>query len=103
MKTFFQSVGGIILVVAFIVAVMFGSFFAYQYFAPKYVEVETEVYRESRSYVEGMIRDLRKLKREYEAADEEHKSALRTIILQRSDEIDHDKLPADVRRFIESL
>lgn len=103
MKNIFQIAGVAMGAVALIVGLMFGSFYAYKYFAPKYIEVETDVYRESRSYVEGTIRDLRKLKREYEAADENHKSALRTIILQRSDEIDHDKLPSDVRRFVNSL
>ncbi len=89
--------------VAVIVGGSYGSLTLYRTFAPQWEDARTDVYRNSKSYVEGTIRDLRRLKREYEKAEESQQSTLRTIILQRSDELDYDLLPGDLRRFIESL
>jgi len=101
------SVFGVIMVIVLGVAVIvggsYGSLALYRTFAPQWEDARTDVYRNSKSYVEGTIRDLRKLKREYEKADESQQSTLRTIIFQRSDELDYDQLPSDLRRFIDSL
>ena len=103
MKELFCILGIIMLAVAIIVGGSYGSLALYRTFAPQWEDARTDVYRNSKSYVEGTIRDLRRLKREYEKADESQQPPLRTIILQRSDELDYDKLPSDLRRFIESL
>lgn len=103
MKSVFSIVGFIVLVVALLVGGSYGSLALFRTFAPQWEDARTDVYRNSKSYVEGTIRDLRKLKREYEKTDESQQPALRTIILQRSDELDYDKLPGDLRRFIETL
>ena len=66
--------------------------------------VNTDIYRENKSYVEGTIRDLRELRVEYEKAEtDEHKQALRSIIKHRSNELDFDRLPTDLKRFLEEL
>lgn len=75
----------------------------YKTFAPAYEEARTDVYRNTRAYQEGSIRDLRRLKREYEKEDDAGRAALRTIIRQRADELDYDKLPGDLQRFLETL
>jgi hypothetical protein len=93
----------IVLGVGVIVGGSYGSLYLYKTFAPQWEDARTDVYRNSKSYVEGTIRDLRRLKREYEKADESQQSTLRTIIFQRSDELDYDQLPSDLRRFINSL
>ena len=103
MKDVFSVIGMIVFAVALIVGGAFGSLAMYRYFAPRWEGARTDVYRNTKSYTEGTTRDLRQLQREYEAADAGHKTALRTIILQRSDEVDRDKMPSDVRRFIESV
>jgi hypothetical protein len=81
----------------------FLSLYAYQTFAPKMEDARTDVYRNSKTHVEGTIRDLRDLKRQYNAAEESQKSGLKTIILHRADELDWDKLPSDLRRFLKDL
>lgn len=100
MKTIFL-VGGIFL------AVIYGGYYLslslYRTFGPQFESTRTDVYRESKSYVEGTVRDLREMRVEYEKASPEHKDALRSLILQRSRELDWDRLPSDVRRFLESL
>ena len=103
MKELLCIVGVVILAVAVIVGGSYGSLALYRTFAPQWEDARTDVYRNSKSYVEGTIRDLRRLQREYEAAEESEKSTLKTIIFQRSDELDYDKLPGELRRFIESL
>jgi hypothetical protein len=103
MKELLCIVGFIVLGVAVLVGGSYGSLALYRTFAPQWEDARTDVYRNSKSYVEGTIRDLRRLKREYKKAEESQKSTLRTIILQRSDELDYDQLPSDLRRFIESL
>jgi hypothetical protein len=103
MKALLGVIGVIVLVIAVIVGGSYGSLALYRTFAPQWEDARTDVYRNSKSYVEGTIRDLRRLQREYEAAEESEKSTLKTIIFQRSDELDYDKLPGELRRFIESL
>jgi hypothetical protein len=103
MKSVFSLVRFIVLAVAVLVGGSYGSLALYKTFAPQWEDVRTDVYRNSKSYVEGTIRDLRRLKREYEKADETQKKALKTIIFQRSDELDYDKLPSDLRRFLDSI
>jgi len=103
MKNLLIIVGVVVLGIAVLVGGGYGSLALYKTFAPQWEDARTDVYRNSKSYVEGTIRDLRRLKREYEKADESQRTSLRTIILQRSDELDYDQLPGDIRRFIESL
>ena len=103
MKAVLSIVGMIVLAIVVVVGGSYGSLALYRTFAPQWEDARTDVYRNSKSYVEGTIRDLRRLKREYEKADESQQSSLRTIILQRSDELDYDQLPSDVRRFLETL
>lgn len=103
MKDVMAVVGVAVLGLVLLVGGAFLSLEMYRYFAPQWEGARTDVYRNTKSYTEGMTRDLRQLQREYEAADEGHKTTLRTIILQRSDEVDRDKMPSDVRRFVESI
>jgi len=102
---------GLALLVPVVLVVCFAFGFGARYvgmkmhgfFYPAYVEIETDAYRNTRSYIDGVTRDLRQLQREYNKADAAGKAALKTIIFQRADEIDRDKLPADVLRFLDSI
>ena len=89
--------------IALIVVAMFGSFFAYQYFAPKYRAVDNEVFKQSEQYNDGMIRDLENLQIEYVSADAEKKQALRAIVLHRFSVYPEDKMPPNLRNFYNSL
>jgi len=103
-------IGGIALVAGLFVcslAISFGSTTLQlkwrQYFAPKFESVETDIYRENKSYVEGTVRDLREMRVEYEKATDAHKSALRSLILQRSRELNYERLPSDLQAFLTEL
>jgi hypothetical protein len=89
--------------IAFIVLAMFGSFWAYQYFAPKYRQVDNEVFKQSEQYNDGMIRDLENLQMDYINADKDHKDALRAIVLHRFSVYPEDKLPPNLRNFYNDL
>jgi type II secretory pathway component PulC len=89
--------------IAFIVLAMFGSFWAYQYFAPKYRAVDNQVFKQSEQYNDGMIRDLENLQVEYINADAEKKQALRAIVLHRFSVYPEDKMPPNLRNFYNDL
>jgi hypothetical protein len=89
--------------VAVIVFLTFGSFYTYQYFAPKYRQVDNEVFKQSEQYNDGMIRDLENLQIEYISADAEKKQALRAIVLHRFSVYPEDKMPPNLRNFYNSL
>ena len=107
MKSFLGIVAACILVPVLLLGLTYGGMYLkvnlMKTFLPAIEDVKTEVRRNTRAYVEGSIRDLRRLQREYDKEDDAGKAALRTIIRQRADELDYDKLPSDVQRFISSL
>ena len=89
--------------IALVVVAMFGSFFAYQYFAPKYRAVDNEVFKQSEQYNDGMIRDLENLQVEYINGDADKKQALRAIVLHRFSVYPAEKMPPNLRNFYEQL
>jgi hypothetical protein len=100
----FKEISAIVLGwIALIVVCMFGSFFAYQYFAPKYRAVDNEVFKQSEQYNDGMIRDLENLQLEYINSDQAHKDALRAIVLHRFSVYPVEKMPPNLRNFYEQL
>ena len=89
--------------VALVIMAMFGSFFAYQYFAPKYRAVDNQVFKQSEQYNDGMIRDLENLQMDYINADKDHNDALRAIVLHRFSVYPEDKMPPNLRNFYNDL
>jgi hypothetical protein len=106
MKIFGGIVAGLLGLVL-IGGLMFGgkllSIELYRYFGTKIESANTDIYRENKSYVEGTVRDLREMQVEYYKADDKHKSALKSLILHRSNELDWDRLPSDVSEFLYEL
>lgn len=80
------------------------DFFLYKAFAPKYEQVRRETFEQSKAYNQGMVQELQNMQFEYEkTTDPKAKMALRPIILHRAADYDIDKLPADLRSFIQKL
>lgn len=94
---------GLALLIAIGVGLSYGDIALYRWLGPKREAARTEVYRESKSYVEGTVRDLRELRVAYETTDEEHKDVVRSLILHRANELDWGRLPSDLRQFLEEL
>lgn len=79
------------------------DFFMYKFFAPRQVEVQHEVFKNSQAYVDGMVQNLQQYMLEYQKAEKEHKDALKTVIIRESGKIDEKYLPSDLRAFIHKL
>lgn len=103
MRDFFAVVLTMVLAVLVVAGLSFGSFKAYEFYAPKYRAVDAKVFKESEQYNEGMVRDLSELQRQYITATDEEKAALRPIIRHRFEVYDRDRLPADLRSFYDSI
>lgn len=91
MKEFFSflfgSVIGLIVLAALVVASAWGSLQLYKWLGPQREEVKREVFENTPSYIRGKEQRLTDLCLEYETADENHKSALRNVILLESEEL----------------
>jgi hypothetical protein len=95
------------MVIAISIAAIFGLTFlgykSYEYFVPKYREVDNNVFKKSEQYNEGMIRDLENLQLEYIKATAEQKDSLRVIALHRFSVYPEDRLPPNLRNFYNDL
>jgi hypothetical protein len=102
-KQIYYALGLLVSTLALIFFLSLAGFESYKYFAPKYRAVDTEVFKQSEQYNDGMIRDLEDLQMEYIKADKEHKDALRAIVLHRFSVYPEDKLPPNLRNFYNDL
>lgn len=102
-----KTVGIIVCSLALIVGLSFGAvklrLEVMRMYGAEVESVKTDIYRENKSYVEGTVRELRNLQVDYLKAADEHKPALRSLILHRANELDWDRQPSDVREFLHSL
>lgn len=96
----FGTVLGFILLVFGIGSLSYGM---YAYFAPKYMAVDNQVFKESQQYNDGMVRDLENLQLEYINGDADKKDAIRAIVLHRFSVYPQDKLPPNLRNFYNNL
>jgi len=103
MKLFAITLLSIVGVATLIFGVSMGSYQLYKYFSPKYAAVEREVFKESPSYNDGMIRDLENLMMEYRKADTQHKEALKAVILHRFSVFPEEKMPPHIYAFYQLL
>ena len=99
--------GGIVFVIGFLAVAVFAGpsikLMLTKTFGVAQTSAETDVYRQTKSYVEGTIRDLREMQVEYIKAEDDHKDALRSLILHRAGEIDREDLPLDLQSFLDDL
>ena len=79
------------------------DFFLFKVFAPKYEQVRRETFEQSKAYNQGMIQELQNMQFEYIKADHKHKEALSSVILHRAADYPIDKMPAELRAFINDL
>lgn len=105
--TICAAAAGFTALLVLIVGLTFGSTWLkiqwMRFFGTEIESARTDIYRENKSYVEGTVRDLREMRVEYLKASDEHKDALASLILQRANELDWDRLPSDVRGFLKEI
>jgi hypothetical protein len=97
------SIAGAIGLIVLIGLLQGTDFFLYRLFAPKYEAVRRDTFEQSKSYNQGMVQELQNMQFEYIRAAPEQQAALASIILHRSADYNVDKLPRELRDFIEKL
>lgn len=102
-KTLGRVVVACVLVLALVFGIPFLGLQVMRMFGTQIESAKTDIYRENKSYVEGTVRDLRELQVDYVKADDSQKEALAGLILHRAGELDWERLPNDVRRFLNEL
>jgi hypothetical protein len=108
MKDFFGGVGVFLGVTVGFLGLLWAFqgndfFLLYRYFAPKYEQVRRETFEQTKSYNQGMIQELQNMQFEYQLASPQQRVALKGIILHRAADYPQDKLPVDLRNFINDL
>jgi hypothetical protein len=84
----FKSIMAVILVIGLSIGIAFASGLLdlefYRFFGTRRASVQREIFKENKSYVEGMVSDLGKYKYEYEIeTDEVAKKAIENMIRDR--------------------
>lgn len=94
----------IIVIILVLILGTYGYLYLYSDIAPKFAEVERQVFEQTQSYTQGKITYLTRLKFDYECAkDYEVRQSLRNMIIIESSTIDLDRLPLNLQTFIKGL
>lgn len=103
MKGFVIGLAGLVLVLGLTWVFQGNDFFLYRAFAPRYEAVRRQTFEQSKAYNQGMVQELQNMQFEYEKAAPEHRAALASIILHRAADYPSDKMPSDLRSFVDGL
>lgn len=99
--TFFAWFGAI---AAMIIALTFGGYFATAFFAPKYEAIRRDTMIESRAYSEATVRELYRLKRQYEAAQTmAEKQTIAAAALHEFEIFPEERLPVDLAAWLNTI
>lgn len=100
----FKAIGFIIIFIMIMFLLELGGLKWTKFFAPKRENIRREVFINTRSYVEGKIQALTKYRLEYMRADSEgDKQAITSAIRIGFAEVDRNKLPYELKRFLDSI
>lgn len=103
---FKNIVAGICIVVGILVLMwvfMGNNFFLYKVFAPMFEQTRREVFENTKSYQQGMVQDLSRIREEYIQAQPDNKPMLAQVYLFRLSDFDRSKLPPQLRLFTSQL
>ncbi len=103
-KYIMLAIGGFILLLAFGWFLALHDIAFQTVFRPMQENVNRKVFENTKSYNQGMIQELQNMQFEYlRSTDKEGKAAMATVILQRAADFPPERLPLDLRSFIENL
>lgn len=103
MRAFFTVLGIFIIVYIGGFFILGSNFFIYKFWAPKYRNVQREVFEQTQSYVQGKNTYISRLRLQYESTEEGQREALRRMILSEAETISRENLTPGNRSFINSL
>ena len=98
--------GGLGAIIALTWIIQGNDFFMYKVFAPQRVEVQRQVFENSRAFNQGMVQELQNMQFDYvKEKDPAAKEALASIILHRASgyNMNDPLVPADLRSFVDGL
>lgn len=80
-----------------------GNFALYKFWAPRFRDVERQVFEQTQSYVQGKNTYISRLRLQYESASEQQREALRRLILSEAETISRENLTYANQAFVSSL
>lgn len=101
MKAVLATVAAVVLGVGAIAGAAYLTYFGTAFFAPRYEAVRRDVMIESRAYSEATIRELYRLKSQYEAtADDAARATIVAAALHEFSIFPKDRLPLDLQGWL---
>ena len=99
------GIAGFILLLGLVWIVQGNDFFMYKFFAPKYANVQREVFENTQSYVEGKRQDLVAYRLQYlQAKSDTERAALKATIVMMYANFDESKLQQpELREFLKQM
>lgn len=103
MKTFLGAFGVVLLLGMMGALIYFGPEI-HQHFGKRYADADREIHQKSKSFVQGAIEHVQRLKLDYDSADnEQHRKAIRELVLVQAATIDLNQFPPHLQSWIEQL
>jgi hypothetical protein len=103
-KLIMVIIGGILLLFAIMWGLALHNIAFQSVFRPMQENVNRQVFENTKSYNQGMIQELQNMQFEYlRTTDKEGKASMATVILQRAADFPPERLPSDLRSFIENI
>lgn len=103
-KDGFSVLAAVVVSALALVGVSYFGYAIHAHFAPKYEAVRRDVMIESRAYNEATVRELYRLKRQYEAATLfAEKQTIRQAALHEFSIFPEDRLPGDLSNWFRAL
>lgn len=104
MKEFFIGIGIVILLIVAFLGFDYGYLHWFQFIEPQKEDARHKVFKATRSYNEGKIQDLIKMRLEYlQAKDDDSKSAIAFSIRHMFAEYDENQLPSELKYFLKKI
>lgn len=86
-----------------IAAIAFGPNI-YEHFGKRYADADREIHQKSKSFVQGAIEHVQRLKLDYDRADnDQHREALKQLVLVQAVTIELQQFPPHLQSWIEQL
>jgi len=107
MNDVIKTIGcGVLVTVGFIGvvwALTLSDFALYKFWGIKYENTRREIFEQSKAYNQGQVQQLQNMYLDYQRADEVGKQSIRSVVLQRTADLDLAVLPVNLRSWVEGL
>ena len=98
-----KAIGAILGVLVFLALIYFGPEIR-QHFGTRYASADREIFENSKPFVHGSIENLNRLRMQYQMAESDnHRNAIKTMVVSQTATLDKNRLPEDLKNWIESL